>query len=52
MRWGKNESDAKMKRYFYPNLTKKEVFEKEYLATKSGHSRGSNSFHLLFTIKK
>ena len=41
MRWGKNESDDKMKRYFYPNLTKKEVFEKEYVATKSGHSRGS-----------
>ena len=41
MRWGKDESDAKMKRYFYPNLTKKEVFEKEYVATKSGHSRGS-----------
>ena len=41
MRWGKNESDAKMKKYFYPDLTKKEVFEKGYVSTRSGHSRGS-----------
>ena len=41
MRWGKNESDAKMKKYFYPDLTKKEVFEKGYVLTRSGHSRGS-----------
>ena len=41
MRWGKNESDAKMKKYFYPDLTKKEVFEGGYVATQSGHSRGS-----------
>ena len=41
MRWGKNESDAKMKKYFYPGLTKKEVFEKGYVSTRSGHSRGS-----------
>jgi D-alanyl-D-alanine dipeptidase len=41
MRWGKNESDDKMKKYFYPDLTKKEVFEGGYVATQSGHSRGS-----------
>ena len=40
-KWGKNESDAKMKKYFYPDLTKKEVFEKGYVSTRSGHSRGS-----------
>ena len=30
-----------MKEYFFPDLTKKEVFEQGFIAEKSGHSRGS-----------
>ncbi len=41
MRWAKVLDDTVTKAYFYPNLTKKEVFDGEYVATKSGHSRGS-----------
>lgn len=41
LRWAKDETDTVTKAYFYPNLTKKQVFEGEYVAEKSGHSRGS-----------
>lgn len=41
MHWAKVLDDTVTKAYFYPNLTKKEVFDGEYVATKSGHSRGS-----------
>ncbi len=41
MRWALVEDDTVTKAYFYPNLTKKQVFDGEYVATKSGHSRGS-----------
>ena len=30
-----------MKDYFFPDLTKEEVFAQGFVATKSGHSRGS-----------
>lgn len=41
MRWALDLADTVTKAYFYPRLTKKEVFDGEYVATKSGHSRGS-----------
>ena len=41
MRWALDQGDTITKAYFYPRLTKKEVFDGEYVATKSGHSRGS-----------
>ena len=41
MRWSQDLADTVTKAYFYPQLTKKEVFDGEYVATKSGHSRGS-----------
>ena len=41
VRWRDDLKDEKMKKYFYPDLTKKEVFEKGYVSTRSGHSRGS-----------
>ena len=41
MRWSQDLTDTLTKAYFYPYLTKKEVFDGEYVATKSGHSRGS-----------
>ncbi|MBM3886841.1 M15 family metallopeptidase, partial [Candidatus Dependentiae bacterium] len=41
VRWGNNEADIKMKAQYYPNVDKKAVFDLGYVATKSGHSRGS-----------
>ena len=41
MRWALDVTDTLTKAYFYPRLTKEEVFEKEYVARRSGHSRGS-----------
>lgn len=41
MRWAKDLNDTINKQYFYPNVDKKDLFKEEYIATKSGHSRGS-----------
>ena len=39
--WGKRVRDQKMKAEFYPRVDKRKVFDEGYIATKSGHSRGS-----------
>jgi D-alanyl-D-alanine dipeptidase len=39
--WRKKTKDEEMKNEFYPRVEKTELFEKGYLAEKSGHSRGS-----------
>ncbi len=39
--WGKDLVDMKMKAFYYPNIEKKNLFKKGYIATHSGHSRGS-----------
>ncbi|MDD2358362.1 MAG: M15 family metallopeptidase [Thiovulaceae bacterium] len=41
VRWAKDLSDTKMKAIYYPNVLKSELFEKGYIAARSGHSRGS-----------
>ena len=41
VRWANDLSDQRMKRIFYPDLEKRELFKKEYISEKSGHSRGS-----------
>ena len=41
MRWALALNDTITRAYFYPYLTKKQVFDEEYVARKSGHSRGS-----------
>ena len=41
MRWATDPIDTLTKAYFYPQLDKPTVFEKEYVARRSGHSRGS-----------
>jgi zinc D-Ala-D-Ala dipeptidase len=38
--WSRNDSDLLMKQEFYPTIDKSELFP-TYLATQSGHSRGS-----------
>lgn len=39
--WGHNLRDQKMKREFYPDVDKRNLFSSNYIATRSGHSRGS-----------
>ena len=41
VRWAKDPDDTRMKRYFYPELDKEELFPRGYIARHSGHSRGS-----------
>ena len=41
MDWARDESDTLMKSEFYPDVEKRNLFELGYIATKSGHSRGS-----------
>lgn len=39
--WGIEDTDIRMKPYFYPSLEKQELFRTGYIASKSSHSRGS-----------
>ncbi|MBQ6019465.1 MAG: M15 family metallopeptidase [Clostridia bacterium] len=39
--WGLEDTDIRMKPYFYPDLEKQELFTQGYIATRSSHSRGS-----------
>ncbi|MBR0256413.1 MAG: M15 family metallopeptidase [Synergistaceae bacterium] len=48
--WAKNIDDTKMKEYFYPELDKSVLFEQDYIAYKSGHSRGSTVDLTLFDM--
>ncbi len=41
MRWAKKLNDTINKALFYPNVHKKNLFKEEYIASRSGHSRGS-----------
>ena len=41
VRWGRDLADLKMKVAYYPRVPKNELFERGYIAAKSGHSRGS-----------
>jgi zinc D-Ala-D-Ala dipeptidase len=41
MRWARDLSDQKMKAEFYPNVDKRALFRDGYIASHSGHSRGS-----------
>ena len=39
--WGIEDTDIRMKPYFYPELEKNELFARGYIARRSSHSRGS-----------
>ena len=41
MRWAEDIADIAAKAEFYPDLDKAELFERGYIARRSGHSRGS-----------
>ena len=40
-RWAKNLNDTLKKNEYYPNVKKENLFKEEYIAYRSGHSRGS-----------
>jgi len=41
MRWARELNDTITKSIFYPNIKKRSLFKAGYIATRSGHSRGS-----------
>ncbi|HWV71635.1 MAG TPA: M15 family metallopeptidase [Pseudosphingobacterium sp.] len=41
IKWAKATDDTLMKREFYPQIDKKDLFKLGYIAAKSGHTRGS-----------
>ena len=49
--WATDINDIRMKKYYYPNIDKKLLFEKGYIASKSSHSRGSTVDLTLYNIK-
>ena len=49
VRWSKNYGDQRMKLYFYPWLDKGVLFP-DYIATRSGHTRGSTIDLTLFDM--
>lgn len=51
VRWAKDINDTKMKEIFYPETKKEELFEKGFIASKSGHTRGSSIDLTLFNLK-
>ncbi len=49
--WGIEDTDVRMKEFFYPKLEKQELFKEGYIASKSSHSRGSTVDLTLFDMK-
>ena len=41
VRWAKDIDDTRTKEEFYPHVAKTDLFKEGYIASKSGHSRGS-----------
>lgn len=39
--WARDLNDTINKKYFYPNIAKTDLFKEEYIASRSGHSKGS-----------
>ncbi len=50
LRWAEDPDDTRMKPYFYPEEDKDVLFEKNYIAFQSGHSRGSTVDLTLFDM--
>lgn len=51
VRWSKDMADTLMKNDFYPNINKKDLFKLGYIASKSGHSRGSTVDLTIVSLK-
>ena len=50
LRWAQEPEDGRTKWRHYPNIERAEIFEKGYVAAKSGHSRGSTVDLTLFHL--
>lgn len=50
--WGKEITDQKTKECYYPRVDKATIFKQGYIATKSGHSRGSTVDVTIIPIDK
>ena len=50
-RWAEDLDDRTMKDYFYPDVEKEELFRRGYIASRSGHSRGSTVDLTLFDMR-
>ncbi len=48
--WAKDVEDTRMKAYFYPELDKSVLFKLGYIASRSGHSRGSTIDMTIFDM--
>ena len=51
VRWAADIEDTLMRRYFYPDVDKSELFEREYIMERSGHTRGSTVDLTLFDME-
>ena len=51
MEWAVDVNDTLMKQYFYPELKKAVLVPQEYIAEKSGHTRGSTVDLTLFDMR-
>ena len=49
--WGIEDTDVRMKPYFYPELNKQDLFAEGYIAKLSSHSRGSTVDLTLLDMK-
>lgn len=50
VRWARDAADIRMKSVFYPDLDKSVLFKQGYIASRSGHSRGSTVDLTLFDV--
>lgn len=50
IRWAEKHKDIAMKNYFYPQVDKTKLFDLGFVASKSGHSRGSTVDLTLFDM--
>ena len=51
IRWAKDLNDTRMKRRFYPDVDKKDLFKEGYIAARSSHTRGSTVDLTLIAIE-
>jgi len=52
VRWAKVMNDTLMKQLYYPNVQKSELFTLGFIASKSGHTRGSTVDICIVDVKK
>lgn len=51
MEWARDVNDVRMQKYFYPEESKVNLFAHGYIASRSGHSRGSTVDLTLYDVR-